>query len=371
MDLSQYISDDEVWELEPFKDWKENFLFWTKKYILNKIENLSTRFLNDKYSFDFILNEIEQAEDMETVKEHINNLSKIKVKGAKSYFNGIYKLYNFLVKVKADRITEIENKVIKAFVISLGNDINSTTKNNTIVVVKNFLKFISEHNTNKFDFKITIAPKDIIKKERKVIEVISPDKEYSLFLNGIDEITYRYNNARNKLLLKIALFTGMRISEITYLKYKDVNIEDKQFSFKIVGKGNKKRTLYVEKKDIIILWEMHLNELDMKQKEPDCYVFSNRYGEPLADRTVSNYVRKILELKHIKTSKTGLHLARHSLATKLLFSGEHSIEDISALLGHEDISTTQIYTHITNEHIKKTSQGISSVINRDLEKYQS
>jgi len=368
MDLSQFISDDEAWKLEPYLDWKENFLFWTKKYILNKANNLSTRFLNDKYSFDFILDEIESAENINDLKEHVNNLSKIKVKGAKSYFIAIYKFYNFLENVKASKLTEIENKVIKAFVISLGNDICSTTKNNIIVRVKNFLKFISERNIDNYDFKITIAPKDIIKNERKKIEVISPDKEYSLFLNGIDEITFKYNNIRNKLLLKIALFTGMRVSEITYLKYKDITIDKKHFSFKIVGKGNKKRTLFIEKKNILTLWESHLKETTPISKKPDSYVFSNRYGEPLADRTVSNFIRKILELKNIKTTKTGLHLARHSLATKLLFSGEHTIEDISALLGHEDISTTQHYTHITDEHIKKASGKISKTINKDYNK---
>lgn len=368
MDLTGFLDNIESWELEPEKDWRDNYLFWTKEYIQNKIDTLSTRFLNDKKSFELTIQEIKFADNMHSLKDEINNLSKLKVKGAKSYFIAIYKFYLFLEKVKTNKISEIENLALKAFIISLEGEVSNTTKINMMVRVKNFLKFISEHNSEKFDFKISIAPKDVIKNEKKTVEVISPDKEYSLFLKGIDEFTFKFNNARNKLLLKIALFTGMRVSEITYLKYKDIKLENNFFAFNIVGKGNKKRTLFIEKKNIISLWDLHLKETNPNAKTPNSYVFCNRYLEPLADRTVSNYVRKILEFKNIKTSKTGLHLARHSLATKLLFGGEHSIEDISALLGHEDISTTQIYTHITDEHIKKTSKGISSVINKDIKK---
>lgn len=368
MDLSGYLDNTESWELEPNKNWRENYLFWSKKYISNKINNLSKRFLIDSKSFELTIQEIDFAENMNSLKDEINNLSKLKVKGAKSYFIAIYKFYLFLEKVKTNKISEIENMAIKAFIISLENEVSNITKSNMIIRVKNFLKFISENNTDKFDFKITITPKEMVKNDRKIVEVISPDKEYSLFLKGIDEFNFKFNNTRNKLLLKIALYTGMRVSEITYLKYKDIKIENNFFAFHITGKGNKKRTLYIEKKNILSLWDLYLKETSPKDKKPDSYVFCNRYSEPLADRTVSNYVRKILEFKNIKTTKTGLHIARHSLATKLLFSGEHSIEDISALLGHEDISTTQIYTHITNEHIKKTSKGISSVINKDYKK---
>lgn len=59
----------------------------------------------------------------------------------------------------------------------------------------------------------------------KPLKLFHQDKEYSLFLKGIDEFNFKFNNTRNKLLLKIALYTGMRVSEITYLKYKDIKIE--------------------------------------------------------------------------------------------------------------------------------------------------
>ncbi len=372
MKLGQYITDDDVWEIEPYDTWEENYLFWAKKYMQEKVGRLSTRFLQDESSFDLLVDSIERAKNIDEIKDVINDLSKIKVKGAKSYFIAIYKFFYFLKKVEAKKITQIENKVIKAFVIYLGseeNPVNDVTKNNMLVRIKNFLIYISNHNSTDgevFDFKITIAAKDILKQKQKRIEIISPDKEYAEFLKGVDEITFKHDNIRNKLFLKIALFTGMRISEIAYIKYKDIEIDSKNFAFNIIGKGNKERTLYVNKRDIMDLWTLYIKERPITS--PDNYAFANSKGEPLADRTVSNYVRKILELKNIKTTKKSLHLIRHSLCTKLIYNGEHSLEDVSALLGHESISTTQIYSHITDEHIKKTTKGISSVINKDYKK---
>lgn len=371
MNLSQYITDDDTWELEPFPKWQDNYVFWAKKYIVDKTKNLSTRFLVNESTFNNILESLENSTTIEQMKDFINDLSKLKVKGSKSYFISIYKFYYFLEKVQAKSLTQIENKVIKAFIVSLKDEVKDVTRTNMLVRIKNFFKYINEHNFIKngedsHDFKLTILSKEIIKNKSKSIEIISPDKEYSEFLKGVDEIVFKHDNIRNKLFLKIALFTGMRVSEITHLKYKDITIESKHFAFHIIGKGNKERSLYVNKKDIIDLWNSYIKEKPITNDNH--YAFANSKGEPLADRTVSNYVRKILELKNIKTTKKGLHLIRHSLVTKLIFNGEHSIEDVSALLGHEDISTTQIYTHVTDEHIKKTSKGISNVINKDYKR---
>ena len=372
MKLGQFITDDDVWEFEPYKNWQENYLFWCKKYMQEKIGQLSTRFLKKESEFDLLVDAIERAKNINELKDIINDLSKIKVKGAKSYFIALYKFYYFLVEVEAKSLKEIENKVIKAFVISLASGektVNDVTRANMMIRVKNFLSYISNHNDTdgvSFDFKITISPKDVIKLRAKKIEIISPDKEFSDFLEGIDEVTFKHDNLRNKLLLKIILFTGMRVSEVTYLKYKDIEIDGKNFAFNIVGKGNKERTLYVTKKDIGYLWDAYIKEKPILN--PDDYAFPNSKGEPVADRTMSNFIRKILSLKNIKTTKRSSHLLRHSLSSKLIFNGEHSLEEVSALLGHEDISTTQIYIHTTNEHIKKTTKGISSVINKDYKK---
>lgn len=371
MDLGQYITDDDVWELEQFDNWQENYLFWSKKFILDKINQLSTRFLEDADIYESTIESIENARSIDLLKDLVNNLSKIKVKGAKSYFIAIYKFYHFLEKVGAKNLRQIENKVVKAFIVSLKDEVGDETRNNMMVRVKNFLKYINIHNVLKngedsHDFRITISAKDVLKYTDKKIDIISPEKEYAEFLSGIEEITFKKDSERNKVFLKIALFTGMRVSEITYLKYKDIEISGGNFVFNIIGKGNKKRTLYIKKKELITLWNEYLKIRPIKSM--DDYAFANTKGQPLADRTVSNYVRKILELKKINTTKKGLHIIRHSLSTKLLYSGEHTIEDISALLGHEDIATTQIYTHITNEHIKKTSKGISEVMGRDIKK---
>lgn len=372
MKLGQFITDDDVWELEPYNNWQDNYLFWCKKYMQDKIGQLSTRFLKDEESFDLLVDQIEKTKNIDELKNTINDLSKIKVKGAKSYFIALYKFYYFLEKVEASNLKEIENKVIKAFIISLDSEekkVNEVTKSNIMVRVKNFLSYISNHNMKNgesFDFKITISAKDIIKTKHKKVEIISPDREFSDFLKGIDEVKFRYNNIRNKLLLKIILFTGMRVSEVTYLKYKDIELNGKNFSFNIVGKGNKERTLYVAKKDIGYLWDAYIKEVPITNY--DNYAFPNSKGEPIADRTMTNFIRKILVMKNIKTTKKSCHLLRHSLASALIYEGEHSLQDVSFLLGHQNISTTQIYIHNTNEHIKKTSSGISSVLNKKNKK---
>ncbi len=121
MKLGQYITDDDVWEIEPYDTWEENYLFWAKKYMQEKVGRLSTRFLQDESSFDLLVDSIERAKNIDEIKDVINDLSKIKVKGAKSYFIAIYKFFYFLKKVEAKKITQIENKVIGHLYIKVPN----------------------------------------------------------------------------------------------------------------------------------------------------------------------------------------------------------------------------------------------------------
>lgn len=154
---------------------------------------------------------------------------------------------------------------------------------------------------------------------------------------------------RNRLLLELIYATGIRLSECSLLKVKDIDIYS--CSIKVMGKGQKQRVVYYGEYAQKYL-EMYLSSargklLNNKESE---YLFINRFGNRLHDEGIENVLKeqvKKISLKH----KISIHTLRHTFATHLLNSGA-DIKTVQELLGHSSLATTEIYTHITSERIR-------------------
>jgi len=154
---------------------------------------------------------------------------------------------------------------------------------------------------------------------------------------------------RNVLIMEFLYTTGLRVSELCRIKLRDLNSDNQ--SIKVVGKGNKERIIYYKACNEELL-NKYINEArnNILEGTPSDYLFTSKSGKPLTTRTVENIVAKYSTSKEIKTKVTP-HTLRHTYATDLLNNGA-DIRSVGELLGHESLSTTQIYTHVTSERLK-------------------
>lgn len=156
--------------------------------------------------------------------------------------------------------------------------------------------------------------------------------------------------ARNRAIIEVLFSCGLRVSELVNMKLSDLYLDDRVLLVR--GKGNKERLVPVSAKAILDLkrWFFDRNLMKIKPGEDD-YVFLNRRGAHLTRTMILIMVKRQAEEAGIKKTISP-HTFRHSFATALLQGGA-DLRSIQAMLGHEKIDTTLVYTHISNEQLRK------------------
>ena len=217
--------------------------------------------------------------------------------------------------------------------------------------IKNFLlycerKGVSAQSRNLFLNSVKFYYRNIVGINQK-IEIRSAKKPNSLPIvlsrKEIGIILESIQNTKHRLLLSLAYGAGLRVSEAVSLRVKDVNLDETTIHIKN-AKGQKDR--------ISILPEKLINNLKslLAGKEGDNFVFESERGGKLTTRTAQKVFENSLKKTGIQKEAT-FHSLRHSFATHLLENGV-DIRYVQELLGHQNIRTTQIYTHVTNPSIK-------------------
>lgn len=154
---------------------------------------------------------------------------------------------------------------------------------------------------------------------------------------------------RNALIMRMLYATGLRISELINIKYRDINFAER--TIRILGKGSKERIVVYgnnTEKSLNLYLQDGYQKLNIHNSE---YLFINKNGNKLSDR----YVRKMLDDVILKASismHVTPHMLRHTFATSMLNNGADLVS-VKDLLGHASLNTTSIYTHVTNEMIMK------------------
>jgi integrase/recombinase XerD len=154
---------------------------------------------------------------------------------------------------------------------------------------------------------------------------------------------------RNKAIIEVLFSCGMRVSELVNFKLSDLYIEEK--FVRIIGKGRKERLVPISQRaiDEIKYWFLDRNLMKIKPEEQD-YVFLNRRGAHLTRTMILIMIKNQAEIAGIKKTISP-HTFRHSFATALLEGGA-DLRAIQAMLGHESIGTTEIYTHIDTTRLR-------------------
>lgn len=189
------------------------------------------------------------------------------------------------------------------------------------------------------------------KYERKLPDVLSID-EVDQLLNVFD--LSKVNDYRNRTMLELLYATGMRVSELIFVEIQDVNLI--MGFVKVFGKGNKERIIPLGETVIEYLTH-YLQEIRpqlLKNTVTDA-LFLNLHGKPLSRQGVWKMMKQA-GVKAGLTKRLTPHTLRHSFATHLLENGA-DLRAVQEMLGHSDISTTQLYTHVSSTQIRKIYQS--------------
>ena len=237
-----------------------------------------------------------------------------------------------------DEINEISFQIIRTWIASLlEKGINPRSVNRKISTLKTYFKFlIREGELVENPMMKVVAPKS-----KKRLPVFIEEDQIASLLNEV-QFEEGFVGQRNKLIIELFYFTGIRLSELINIKISDVDFNNQ--SIKVLGKRNKER--------IIPLSSNFLNDLNLfiKANKQNKYLFTNLEGDKLYNKLVYRLVNKYIgEISSV--NKKSPHILRHTFATHMLNNGA-DINAIKELLGHANLSATQVYTHNTIEKLK-------------------
>ena len=175
------------------------------------------------------------------------------------------------------------------------------------------------------------------------------------------EITYGHgnhdNSERNFAMITILLNCGVRLSELVNINISDIDFENNKLN--VIGKGNKERTIYLNNACIKAINEyLKVRLIDCVKFNSKDALFLSEKKKRISRRTVQYIVKQELKIAGIeKAEKYSVHKLRHTAATLMYKYGNVDIRALQELLGHESISTTEIYTHVDNEQIRNAVES--------------
>jgi len=265
----------------------------------------------------------------------------------KAYQKDIEQFFSFLKETYAIESAKLISQVIiRSWLISLKEEsISTRTINRKISCLKTFFRFL-------------IKEGEII--DNPMLKILSPktSKKLPIFIEEekmemlFDEVDFGegFEATRDRLILDILYSTGIRLSELINLKLEDIDFQ--KYQIKVLGKRNKERIIPFSKGiNNLVLNYITLKNNYFSNRITDSYLFLSKTGKKaypkLIYRVVNNYLSKITTLK-----KLSPHVLRHTFATHMLNNGAE-LNAIKELLGHANLSATQIYTHNSIEKLKK------------------
>ncbi len=239
----------------------------------------------------------------------------------------------------------IEKETIQEFIYSISKQVNARSQSRIISGLRsffNYLVFEDYRQTNPLD--LIESPKI----GRKLPDTLST-KEIDELILAID--LSKPEGERNRAIIETLYSCGLRVSELITLKLSDLFFEEG--FLKVTGKGNKQRFVPIDKQTIKFI-NIYKNEIRTHLKIENEFrdtLFLNRRGRQLTRAMIFTIVRQLAERTGLKKSISP-HTFRHSFATHLLENGA-DLRSIQLMLGHESITTTEIYMHIDRRHLSE------------------
>ena len=266
-------------------------------------------------------------------------------KTIESYSSDLARFLTFLKNKNVSSITGADTPLILKHLISLRKaGLSSKSCARHLVTLRGFYKFLVQEKVLDHDpAKLVDLPKSGL----KLPDVLSP-QEVNLMLKMPD--TTKPLGKRNAAMLELIYAAGLRVSELIHVKMLDVNLE--ACFVRVLGKGSRERIVPIgrcaqEKIDDYITYGRPL----LLKKHISPYLFVARVGKPMTRQGFWKLLKQYAVQAGIKKKITP-HSFRHSFASHLLEGGA-DLRSVQVMLGHVDISTTQIYTHVARDHLKQ------------------
>ena len=195
------------------------------------------------------------------------------------------------------------------------------------------------------------------KKEKRMPRYLTLDDSKKLLNVTMDENDE--NKERDYAIITIFLNCGLRLSELVGINISDINFDD--YKLNVIGKGNKERTIYLNKACVNAI-RAYLDvrpkvAIKVDDKNSQKALFLSKRHERISNRTVQYIVDKELRKAGLDTSKYSTHKLRHTAATLMYQYGNVDIRALQELLGHESIATTEIYTHVNNQQARNAVES--------------
>lgn len=262
-----------------------------------------------------------------------------------SYATDLVQFVRFLETHEVDQLHKVESAVIFAWLIDLKKKgLSSKSRARHLISVRGMYKFL----VNEGFFKNNPVKHIDIPKQGLALPKIMSVTDVAALLEAPD--TRKPRELRNAAMMELMYGAGLRVSELIEIKLQDINL-DVNF-VRVMGKGSKERVVPIGSKarEITVKW-MTEGRRQMLNNLSSPYVFVARAGKPMTRQAFWKIIKKYALMAGISGNVTP-HTLRHSFATHLLEGGA-DLRSVQTMLGHSDISTTQIYTHISRDYLFK------------------
>lgn len=274
----------------------------------------------------------------------------------RSYSNDLGHFFSFLSdEGLSDDATQVTSREIRRWISSLLDKDNqykykTVSVHRKISCLRVFFKYLRKQRIVSAD----PLEKVSLPRKNKTLPVFIGEEEISKLIDSF-EFPEGFTGIRDKAVIEMLYLTGMRRAELIGLRMGDIDLEERMI--KVTGKRNKQRLI-----PIVIPYILHLREYISARNEiipvsQEDWFFITDKGNKLYDKSVYNIVNKYLSESMVTTvEKKSPHVLRHTFATHMLNRGA-DLNSIKELLGHANLSATQVYTHNTFDKLKKVYTG--------------
>jgi site-specific recombinase XerD len=287
------------------------------------------------------------------------NCSKLTIRDYRHYLDVFNEWFDTSLPGKT--LENLDLSTIRKYRVFLANRANDkgetlqrVTQNYYVIALRSFLRFLIKN-----DYK-TLEPSkiDLPKTESRSLKFLAKDQVDRL-VTSID--TSKEEGIRDRAILELLFSTGLRVSELVKLNHDQVNLERREFG--VIGKGQRLRLVFIS--DRAADWIKRYMDIREDVFKPLFIRYSGKVIEEmqgermrLTARSVERVVKKYVHKARIPVDAT-VHTLRHSFATDLLTNGA-DLRSVQEMLGHKNIATTQIYTHITNPQLRNVHKSFHS-----------
>lgn len=346
----------------------ESLLFWISRYVKYKTNTLSARKVTNQQAIQSAIISLNNSpKSIEEISEIVKSIRKAGIEGVKSFFIPVQKLYKYIIIQNLSSLKEIDDEIIIDYLTSSTAGMSDATKKNYRNAIINFFNYLSNHNENEpnsgngFIYHLEISNWQGLSgnKGNKIPSYLT-ENEVKQFLDALN--SYSFISDRSalfyNLLVRIILYTGMRISEVLSIEKKKMQEKDGYLLIKIVGKGNKNSIIEVQKESL----EPYLKLWLSQDSTPNDLLFSSpqNHTREASPSSVSHKIKELLRYTGIVKDKEGTHLLRHTYGT-LLYSKVKDLALVQDMMRHEDPATTRAYTHMDDDRRRKATDVLDEL----------